>query len=122
MLMLTSLTIKQNPEIAEKRLNAIRSLRSSVPGLLAMRIWRSAVLVTCWDRAARPHAGSWFWIFTVACWKMLSGNKGEPEKKADKQADVEIELNISAFIADSYIEEPPCLMFTTSLESEKKMR
>ena len=32
--------------------------------------------------------------------------KGEPRKEAPEQQDVEIELNISAYVADSYIEEP----------------
>jgi transcription-repair coupling factor (superfamily II helicase) len=95
-------------ETAEKRLNAIREFTEFGSGFkLAMRdleIRGAGNLLGAEQHGHMLDVG--FDLYCQLLEDAVRLLKGEPRKEAPEQQDVEIELNISAYVPDSYIEEP----------------
>lgn len=95
-------------EIAEKRLNAIREFTEFGSGFkLAMRdleIRGAGNLLGAEQHGHMLDVG--FDLYCQLLEDAVRLLKGKPEKKAEKTQEAEIELNLSAYVADSYIEQP----------------
>ena len=95
-------------EIAEKRLSAIREFTEFGSGFkLAMRdleIRGAGNLLGAEQHGHMLDIG--FELYCRLLEEAVQLLKGKPEKEAEKRAQVEIDLNLSAYVAGSYIEEP----------------
>lgn len=95
-------------EVAEKRLNAIREFTEFGSGFkLAMRdleIRGAGNLLGAEQHGHMLDVG--FDLYCQLLESAVRALKGQPEPPTEAAPEVEIEMNISAFVADSYIREP----------------